>query len=98
MDNYSTPKKMKTVGDLFEKYRHLLKPPQASVEKECLEVIKKITGFDLSEYKITYTVSTRTISLGVPSVLKSEIKFNQEKILSQLRINLGETNCPKIII
>jgi hypothetical protein len=98
MDNYSTPKKMKTVGDLFEKYRKLLKPPQASVEKECLEVIGEVTGFDLSDYKITYTVSTRTISLGVPSILKTEIKFNQEKILNQLKVNLGEANCPKVII
>jgi hypothetical protein len=98
MDNYSTPKKMKTVGDLFEKYRKLLKPPQASVEKECLETIKKVTGFDLSDYKITYTVSTKTVSLGVPSVLKTEIKFHQEKILNQLKVNLGETNCPERII
>lgn len=86
------------VGDLFEKYRKLLKPPQASVEKECLEAIKEVTGFDLSDYKITYTVSTRTISISAPSVLKTEIKFSQEKILSQLKNSLGETNCPKVII
>lgn len=98
MDNYSTPKKMKTVGDLFEKYRVLLKPPQASVEKECLKVVKEVTGFDLSAYKITYTVSTRTISLGVPSVLKTEVKFHQTVILNKLRLNLGDKNCPERII
>lgn len=98
MEQYSTPKKMKSVGDLFEKYRKHFKAPQATVEKACAKVIKKVSGFDVSPENITYTVSTHTISLQVPSVLKSELRFYNEKILQQLQQDLGETGAPKLIL
>jgi hypothetical protein len=98
MDNYSTPKKMKTVGDLFEKYRKNLKPPQASIEKECVRVITEVTGLDITNFKLTYTVATRTVSLQMPSIIKTEIQFHQQEILSRLQNDLGENSCPKVII
>ena len=97
MEDYSTPKKMKTVGDLFEKYRTHFKAPQATVEKACAKAIKEVSGFEVSADKITYTVSTHTISLRVPSILKSELRFHHEQILKQLQEQLGENGSPKII-
>lgn len=97
MEQYSTPKAMKLIGDLFERYRTRIKAPQASVEKECAAVITKVTGFTVSVEQINYTVSTRTISLQVPSILKSELRFKQQQILQELENRLGKDGCPKII-
>ncbi len=97
MDGYSTPRAMKQVGDLFEKYKTRFKAPQASVERECLLVIKQVTGFDILPAQIKYTVSTRTISLQVPSILKSELRFHHAAILQELETRLGKGGCPKVI-
>lgn len=98
MDNYSTPKKMKAIGDLFEKYRNKIKAPQGSVKKRCVLVIKEVTGFDIKIEEMEYTVSTRTLYLKVPSILKSELKFHHKKILTQLKQDLGEEVAPKFIV
>lgn len=97
MNDYSTPKAMKRVGDLFESYKKRLKAPQATVEKTFIEVTKEVTGFTLQKSQVSYTVSTRTISLQVPSILKSELSFQYEAILKQLEQTLGQTGCPKKI-
>ena len=97
MDDYFVPKKMKKVGDLFEKYRTRFKAPQATVEKACVKAIKEESGFDVTVEQISYTVSTRTISLQVPSLLKSELKFHYSSILKHLERELGKEGCPKLI-
>lgn len=97
MGSYSAPKPMKRIGDLFEKYRTHLKAPQASVEKECVAVIKEVTGFDIPLEQVVYTVSSRTLSLQVPSVVKSELRFKHEIILKKLSDRLGRENAPKTI-
>jgi len=98
MDEYFVPKKMKPVGDLFDKYRTLFKAPQATVEKEFLIVVTEVTGYKLALGQISYTVSTRTISLRVPSIMKSELKFHYSKILQTLENRLGVDGSPKVII
>lgn len=97
MREYSTPKAMKRVGDLFESYKTRFKAPQATVEKTFVVVTKEVTGFTLTESQVSYTVSNRTISLGVPSILKSELSFHYEAILQQLERKLGKDGCPKKI-
>lgn len=98
MDDYSTPQQMKRIGGLFDKYRLRFKAPQASVEKVCIEVINEVTGFDIKIEQITYTVSTRTLSLQLPSILKSELRFHQELILEKITDKLGSDGSPKIIL
>lgn len=98
MDEYFVPKKMKPVGDLFEKYKTLFKAPQATVEKECIVVVSEVTGYKLTPGQVSYTVSTRTISLRVPSILKSELKFYYSQILKVLENRLGVDGSPKVII
>jgi len=98
MEEYSTPRAMKRVGDLFERYKTRFKAPQASVEKECIAVIKEVTGFDLTLNQVTYTVNTHVIALQIPSVLKSELRFHQQEILQQLENRLGKDGCPKVIL
>jgi len=98
MENYSTPKQMKRLGDFFEKYKLRFKAPQASVEKACVCVIQEVTGFEVSVEQITYTVSTRTITLQIPSILKSEMKFHYIVILEKLEERLGKDGSPKVIL
>lgn len=98
MDNdYSTPRAMKRLGDLFERYRTHFKAPQATIEKEFINVVKDVTGFTLSANQVTYTVSTRTISLQAPSLIKSELKFHHTAILQKLVEQLGKDGSPKVI-
>lgn len=98
MREYHTPKAMKSVGDLFEKYKTRFKAPQASVEKACAEAINEVTGFKVTQAQVTYTVATKTISLQVPSVLKSELKFHHAAIMERLERELGRDGCPKVIL
>lgn len=98
MQDYSVPKRMKQLSDLFEKYRTRIKAPQATVEKECIQVVLEVTGFNLSLNQVTYTVSTRTISLKVPSILKTELKFHYAAILQILETRLGVDGSPKVIL
>lgn len=97
MDNYKAPLAMKRLGDLFERYRTRIKAPQASVEKECLLIIKELTQFDLELSQVEYTVSTRTLSLRVPSVLRTEILLKKPEILERFKSHLGADSCPTYI-
>ena len=98
MEKYSTPKPMKRLGGLFAKYKDHFKAPQASVEKEFIAVVKEATGFELKPEQVSYTVSTRTISLQIPGLLKNELRFKQDMILEHLSKRLGKTSCPKLIL
>lgn len=86
------------IGNLFERYKQLLKPPQASVEKECLRAVQAVTGFELKPEQVKYQVNSRTISFIVPSILKSELKPRYNEILSEMRKNLSESSCPNNIL
>jgi len=97
MEGYSAPKKMKPIGDLFTKYKLTFYAPQATVEKACVEAIKKATGFTISVDQVTYTVSTKTISIQVPSVLKSELRFHHQAVLTELKKSLGSKGSPNSI-
>lgn len=98
MREYFPPKPMKQIGDLFERYKKNLKAPQATVEKVCIEVIKKECGFDIDMKQLEYTVSTRTMYLRVPSLLSSELKLHRQQILNELKKRLGENGSPKVIL
>jgi hypothetical protein len=98
MESYSTPKKMKQVSDLFETYKTRFKAPQKTVEKECIAVITTVTQFTLTEAQVKYTVSTRTIAIQAPSILKNELRFKQQQILQELENRLGKDGCPKVIL
>lgn len=86
------------LGNLLARYRAILKPPQASVEKECLVVIKDVTGIELRSHQVSYTVSTRTLVLKTPSLLRSELMLHRQAILLELKKRLGEKGSPDTIL
>ena len=88
---------MKHLGSLFERYQKILVPPQASVEKRVAEIITASTPLTITPEQVSYSVPSKTISLKVPSVLKSELFHYRESILKQLETEMGVKHCPKVI-
>lgn len=86
------------LGNLLARYKERFKPPQASVVKECVEVIGVVTGITLQQHQLTYTVSTRTITVQASSLIRSELKTHQQAITKALQERLGAHNAPKVII
>lgn len=88
---------MKRLGDLFERYQKRLKPPQSSVEKIVVEVIKEQFNFDIEQTRCSFNVSTKTAYLTIPSILKTEIFLKKNELLEILKERLGES-APKEIL
>lgn len=86
------------LGNLLERYKKHLKPPQASVEKVCVSVIKDLTDIPLGSHQIGYTVSSRTMTIKAPSLIKSELKTHHTAILKELEKRLGIGSAPQTII
>jgi len=85
------------VGSLFDKYKNILQPPQATVLAEVVEVIFDVCGVTVAQKHIKYSVATRTISLTAPSILKQEVMRRQTEILTHLRGRLGAKAPVKIL-
>lgn len=86
------------IKDLFSKYKNTLIAPQQSVEIEALRVVGELLGLTLNEGQVKYTVSTKTISFQVPSIIKQEIKLKQGEILHELKKRLGPKNSPDSLL
>lgn len=86
------------LGNLLAKYKDRFKPPQASVVKECVDVIKDVSGIVLEQKHLTYTVSSRTLVVQTSSLIRSELKTHHEVISSRLQKKLGVHNAPKLIL
>ncbi|MCA9363322.1 hypothetical protein KC851_03300 [Candidatus Kaiserbacteria bacterium] len=97
-DNYKSPKKMKKLGELFSVYKTRFKAPQATVEKVFIETVREVLGYQIESKNVSYTTSTKTISLQLPSLLKNEIKLKEKEVLNQLKNKIGEVESPKFII
>lgn len=89
---------IKKLSGLFEKYKHTLKAPQGSVIKEFCEVVTDVTGISVPTTKVSYTPSTRVITLTVGGPLKSELLLHKREILTHLQGRLGVTSAPKDFI
>lgn len=88
---------MKPLRSLFDVYKTRLKPPQASVEAEVIQVLQDVTGYELRPDQVSYTTGSRVVSLQVPSILRTEIIKQKAAILAALSSKLGVTNSPKDI-
>jgi hypothetical protein len=86
------------LGNLLARYKNRFTPPQASVVKECLEVIERVSGISLEQKHLTYTVSSRTLVVQTSSMIRSELKTHHAAITAELQKRLGAHNAPKVII
>jgi translation elongation factor EF-Tu-like GTPase len=86
------------VGNLLSRYKNYFTPPQSSVVKECLIVIEQVSGIELEQKHLTYTVSSRTLTIQTSSVIRSELKRHHHTIIVELQKKLGTHNAPTNII
>jgi len=89
---------MKKLSSLFERYKKTLVPPQSSVEKRVAEIICELTPLTIKPEQVSYSVGNKTISLQVPSIIKSELQYHKATILGRLESEMGIKNCPKTIL
>ena len=89
---------MKKLSSLFERYQKILVPPQASVEKRVAEIICEITPLTIKPEQVSYSVGSKTISLKVPSIIKSQLQHHKATILGRLESEMGIKNSPKTIL
>jgi len=88
---------MKHISDLFSRYKNVIKPPQASVVKEFVEVCKEVSGLDIKNEQCSYTVSSKTIYLQTHSLIKSELLQKKEQLLTELKKRLGKNSPTQIL-
>ncbi len=86
------------LGNLLARYRSIFKPPQATVEKECISVIAEVCGVTLLPHQIEYRVATRTLQLKTPSLLRSELKMKSNLILTELAKRLDASTTPTTLL
>jgi hypothetical protein len=82
------------LGNLLERYKRTIKPPQQSVLNEVVLVIQDSLGFYVSRNKFDYNVSTRVVYIKTNSLLKTEILRKKSVIKKALSERLGEVNSP----
>ncbi len=86
------------VGNLFDKYKDKIRAPQASVVVVVIDVIKDVCGITLQTQQVSYTVSSRTVTIHAPSILKHEVMRHSSEILVHCQGRLGDISCPKQIL
>lgn len=87
------------VSNLFEKYKRVLRAPQKTVITEFVTAVRSILGeVPLSERQCAYAPRTRTLTLTVPGMLKTEILLQKREILKKMSATLGEKNAPHEIL
>ncbi len=89
---------IKKVGDLFEKYRQVLKAPQGVVVDSFVEVVSDLIGIEISKDRISYTVHNKTLTLQISGSLKTEILLRKEEIFTHMKGRIGKQSTPKTIL
>ncbi len=86
------------ISDLFKKYTDVLKAPQGTVVQAFIEVIYDVLGVRVEKDQCTYTVSSKTLTVQVPGMIKSEIKLQKGTIMKKMAEKIGEKNIPQTIL
>ncbi|NCN52726.1 hypothetical protein GW943_02875 [Candidatus Parcubacteria bacterium] len=89
---------IKKVADLFETYRTRLKAPQKTVINTFTEVVSDVCGFSLRTSDVSYTPSSKTLSLKAAGPLKTEILLRKQELLIHMKGRLGASSAPNEII
>jgi len=85
---------IKPINQLFEKYKRQLIAPQGSVKKAFCEVVHDLYGYTVKEEQLAYAVHSRTLTLKMPSTLKTELLLKKKEIIAHLKGRLGEKSAP----
>ena len=86
------------LGNILARYKNRFKPPQSAVEKVVIEGVAAVAGFALKKEQVAYTVSSKTVTFKVPSIIKSEIKAKHKELSVYLSAHLPESDVPKVLL
>ena len=86
------------VSSLFKKYTDVLKAPQGTVTQAFIDVVFDVLGVRIEKEHCTYSVSSKTLSIRVPGMIKSEITLQKKLILAKMEDKLGKKSVPKEIL
>lgn len=89
---------IKKIDTLLQKYKQNIRAPQESVVRAFKKVVSDELGITLPKESIRYTVSSRTIAVGISGPRKSEIMLHKGKLLAACTAALGEKNAPHHIV
>ena len=89
---------IKKIADLFNVYKKRLRPPERTVVEAFQEAVAECTSFEVDSKHVSYNPHSRTVIVGAPGPVRSEIFLQKDEILSQLSKRLGAQNAPKHII
>ena len=89
---------IKKVSDLFLKYKNTLRAPQGSVIAAFIVVVDDLFSVALTRSQCSYSLSSRTLSVKVSGMIKSEITLKKKEILMRMVDILGEKSAPKEIL
>jgi len=89
---------IKKVGDLFEKYKQVLRAPQGVVIGAFIEVVEDLIGISIPKERLTYSVYNKTLTMRISGPLKTEILLQKKEILLHMRGRLGQQSVPKVLL
>lgn len=86
------------ISDLFKKYRDTLSAPQGVVVNAFIVVIEERFGVALRKDQCTYSVASKTLTVRISGMVKTEILLQKQSILKKLVEILGAKSAPKEIL
>lgn len=86
------------VGDLFDKYKRILRAPQGVTTTAFIEVVSDLIGIEIPKERISYSVHNKTLTLRISGPLKTEILLHKEDILNHMKGRIDKQSVPKVIL
>jgi len=80
---------MKILSNLLERYSHI-QAPDKTLKKAFVKAVDDCVNITLELKDIS--ISGKTIKVDAPSVIKNEIRFNQQDILKHISAEVGDKN------
>jgi len=86
-----------SIKNLLERYKTILRAPQSSVIKEVVRAYIA-QGIMCDETIFAYSPTSRTVTLKVGGVQKTEMLLRKSAVLTELKKTLSDRDIPKDII
>ncbi|QSH39176.1 hypothetical protein JXR01_02615 [Candidatus Kaiserbacteria bacterium] len=80
---------MKIINNLLDRYAHI-QAPDATIKKAFIKAVEETIDFVIDKKDVK--INKHTAHVNAPSVIKSEIRFNQQDILKKVNKEMGDKN------
>ena len=86
---------MKILANLLERYAHI-QAPDATLKKAFVRAVEECIDVSITIKDVS--ISGKIIKINAPSVVKNEIRFNQQDILKNISAEVGDKNAITAIL